>query len=178
MAFRSTRNQGSFRRSGKRRLTEWSICSAPTGFSTIAATSKVILVLVPESNLADVGPATVVRIRGQFSVAPTVDGVDVNMIGAFGMGFVNVVAGALGVTGVPGPHAQCDWGGWMVHQFFNIRWTATTDIGRAFSSREFEIDSKAMRKFESGMSMAWIIENAGGASFDAAVSARVLVKAG
>ncbi len=178
MALRSG-NRNSFVRSrGKKRATEWSICSAPTGFSAVATDAKVLLVLVPESNLADVAPGTVVRTRGEFSVAPNVDGSDANLIGAFGIAFVNTVAGALGVTAIPGPHADCDWGGWLYHRFFNLRWTATTDVGRLYASREFEIDSKAMRKFEAGMSMVWVIESGGGAAFDAAVSARILVKAG
>ena len=177
VAFRSNRNQASFRR-GPKRAVEWSICSAPTGFSAVASDAKIVLVQVPQTALADVGPGTVVRVRGVFSIKPTTEGSSANIVGAFGMGFVNTVAGALGTTAVPGPQQDCDWGGWLVHQFFNQRWNVGTDVGRAWSTIEYPIDSKAMRKFEAGMDMVWVVESGGGSSFDAAVSARLLVKAG
>ena len=177
MPFRKS-NQGSFRRSGARRLTEWSICSAPTGFSVVAAGVKILLVLVPEVTLSAIAPGTVVRVRGAFSILPTNPSVNTAMNGAFGMGFVNGVAGGLGITAVPGPATDCDWGGWFVHQFFNHKWDVTTDIDRHLISTEYMIDSKAMRKFEAGMALAWVVENFGVSSFDAAISARMLVKAG
>ena len=178
MAGRRIVNQGTFRRTGKRRATEWSICSAPTGFSTIGIGLKVILVSIPAATLADVGPATIVRTRGQFSIAPSNAAADTDINGAFGIGFVNEVGGLLGVTGTPGPWTDCDWGGWFVHQFFNMAWEAPTDVGQDYITREFDIDSRAMRKFESGLRLMWVVENGGGSSFKAAVSARMLVKAG
>ena len=178
MAFRSTRNQGSFR-GGKKRLTEWGLCSVPTGFSTIGANTKVALVLFPAATLAPESPATIVRSRLHLSVRPvTGGGADVNMVGAFGCGFVNVVAGALGVTALPGPATDCSWGGWFVWQPIGSAFEFITGSGARLNSTEYVIDSKAMRKFEADMSLVWMIENSTSVAWDAMINGRMLVKAG
>ena len=178
MAFRRSVNQAPFRRVGKKRLTEWSVCSAPTGFSTVTASTKVVLVAVPSATLADVVPATIVRTRGAFSIKPGNPGATTTIHGAFGIGLVNEVAGALGVTGIPGPWSECGWGGWLYHRFFNTFWNFNSASSALYTHIEYEIDSKAMRKVETEQRLMLIIESGGGNSFDAAVSFRMLMKAG
>ena len=181
MAFRSTRNQGSFRRGGKRRQTEWGICSVPTGFTAIAAGAKVILVSVPAATLSPSSPATIVRSRGELSLSPDTGAVDRAISGAFGIGFVNEVAGALGVTGVPGPATDCNWGGWFLWQPFQaeqILITAVGVLGVNVGTIRYPLDSKAMRKFEEEQRLVMVIENTGAVAFRAALSIRHLVKAG
>ena len=178
MAVRRIRNQGSFGRGGKKRLTEWGICSVPAGYSVVAANSKVILVLVPAATLEPESPATIVRSRFLLSIQPPGTTSDRDMVGAFGIGFVNVVVGALGVTALPGPATDCAWGGWFVWQPIGVSFNVATEVGFNLLSREYVIDSKAMRKFESDMSMVMMIENTSGSQFNALINGRMLVKAG
>jgi len=176
--FRRTSNRGSFSR-GRQRQTEWSLCSVPTGYSLIAANTKVLLVLFPVVTLAAESPATIVRTRGTLSVKNVDAAGDNDIAGAFGCGLVNSVAGALGVTGIPGPATNCDWPGWYVWQPFLHSLELVSGVG--FDSnfdREYVIDSKAQRKFEDGQALAWVIENNTAVAFEAAVSLRTLVKAG
>ena len=165
--------------SGKKRLVEWSICSVPTGFSNVAAGAKAIAVLVPTATLADVGPGTVVRTRGEVRIFSDQQIATENQIGAFGMGFVNEVAGALGITGLPGPASQCAWGGWFVHQFFSQQMLFATAAGLEDNRGErYQIDSKAMRKFAADENLVFMIENFGSTGLEFGVSFRMLIKAG
>ena len=166
------------RRAVSRRATEWNICSSPTGFSVGAAGAKTIAVLIPSSTLADIAPATVVRTRCTLSIQSDQTGVSENQVGAFGIGFVNDVAGALGITALPGPAADCGWPGWFVHQWFNQSWLFISGVGVQNRSVSYEIDSKAMRKFESEQAMVAIVENFGTTGLQFAVSFRILTKAG
>ncbi len=178
MAFRS-KNQVSFRGGGKKRLTEWSLCTVPAGYSTAAGNSKLVLVLFTAALLAPDSPATIVRTRLRLSVRPvTGGGADVNLIGAFGCGFVNVVAGALGITALPGPATDCAWGGWFVWQPVVSAFEFITGTGARLNSTDYTIDSKAMRKFESDQSLVFVFENSTSVAYDVAVSGRILVKAG
>ncbi len=179
MAFRQTQNRGSFRGRGSKRLTEWGICSVATGFSSAAAGTKVIAFLAPAAVLEPESPATIVRSRLLLSIRSDQSAATENQMGAFGCGFVNVVAGALGITALPGPATDCAWGGWFVWQPIVQAIRVTTDVG--FDPQyvtQYVIDSKSMRKFESDMSLLWMIENVGAHGFDFAVTGRMLVKAG
>ena len=172
------------RRSGvigstRKRQTEWSLCSVPTGYTSVPAGAKVILVLVPAVTLAADSPSTIVRTRGLLSIESDQRAASESQIGAFGIGFVNVVAGALGITALPGPASECSWGGWFLHQFFSYRVSVTTDIGvEPNFAHPIELDSKAMRKFTEDESLLLMIENFGATGFNAAVSFRMLLKAG
>jgi len=173
-------NQVSFRRGGgKKRLTEWGIGSFPTGVSALAASTKAIAVLVPAANLEPESPATIVRTRLELMIESDQSVAPEAQLGAFAIGFVNVVAGALGITALPGPVTDLAWGGWFVYQPIMQSVRATTNIGFSRWNRTYHIDSKAMRKFESDMSMVWMIENSSAtAGFNFAVGGRILVKAG
>jgi len=177
VAFRQKGNQGTFRRGGPKRLTEWGICTVPTGFSNIVP-GKTILVLVPAATLQPESPATVVRSRFMLSIGSDQSAANEAQVGAFGIGFVNEVAGALGVTGVPGPATDCAWGGWFVWQaFLQENSTGTDQVASSIS--HYVIDSKAMRKFTEDESLVMVIENtAGSDGLRAAVAGRMLVKAG
>ena len=180
MAFRQNRNQVSFSRGGKRRLTEWSLCTSATGFSNISPASKATLVLFPSTIIDPISPATIVRSRIELAVASDQVAATEVQVGAFGVGFVNAVAGTLGVAGIPGPATDCDWGGWFVHQFFNQEFVFGTAVGLHpdFATR-YSIDSKAMRKFHEAEVLVMMIENLSASDgIRVAVSGRFLVKAG
>ncbi len=180
MAFRQNRNQGSFSRRGVKRLTEWGICSVPAGYTTVPAASKILLVLVPAATLSPESPATVVRSRFLLSVISDQTVATEAQVGAFGIGFVNIVAGALGVTGIPGPATDCAWDGWFVWQPIAQQLVVATAVGvEGQFATNYTIDSKAMRKFGEDMSLAMMIENTSGSDgFSALISGRMLIKAG
>ena len=57
--------------------------------------------------------------------------------------------------------SDLEWEGWLWHQFFDIRAVTATiadGVNAAAASQYFEIDSKAMRKFEDGVQLFGITE--------------------
>ena len=164
---------------GPKRLTEWGICTVPTGYSSVAANAKAIAVLVPAATLEPESPATIVRTRLELSIRASDTSSDTNMVGAFGCGLVNVVAGALGITALPGPSTDCTWPGWFVWQPIVTAFQVTTDVGfQGQIDRKYTIDSKSMRKFKSDQSLVFMIENNTAVAWLFAVAGRMLVKAG
>jgi len=90
-------------------------------------------------------------------------GTSIDIIGAFGAGIVSAEALGVGVTALPTPFRDADWGGWMVWQPWAFRFQSDTDVGKEFGSVEFEIDSKAMRKVEPNSAMVFVAESQVGA---------------
>ncbi len=99
------------------------------------------------------------------------------VFGAFGIGLVNVVAGALGITALPGPATHLLWPGWFVWQPFMQRLEFKSAVGiEPGFFKEYVIDSKAMRKVKEDESLMGMLElkTPTGASF--ALTGRILVK--
>ncbi len=163
-----------------KRSTDWQIATFPVGETAVAASTKVLLILVPSTTLGTIAPATIVRTRGIFAIRSDAPGVTELQVGAFGIGLVNDVAGALGVTALPGPSTDALWGGWFVHQFITQANQVNTAIGAdARGVYQYEIDSKAMRKFESDEALVIMVENTSGSfAFTITAGIRFLVKAG
>lgn len=97
------------------------------------------------SGLVATEPVTVVRTRGYFEIqliatAAALDGFN----WAAGVGIVSADAFAVGVTAVPNPFDDIDWGGWLWHQQGAMHNNIAT-IGRE-NVMFFDYDSKAMRK--------------------------------
>ncbi len=163
-----------------KRSTLWAICSVPTGYSTLAFDSKAIAVLVPSSTLLDLVPFTITRTIGRVSIISDQQSVNENQIGAYGMGVVNRVAGALGATGIPGPATDCGWPGWFVFGYITQRFTFVSAVGvEPNMATAYDFDSRAQRKIESEQDLAFMVENFSGAhGLEFAVSFRMLIKAG
>jgi len=167
-------------RGAPKRSTDWFLGVSETGRSTVAAGSNAIVVAVPSSTLALIAPATVVRTYWTQFIESDQAGASEDMIGAFGAGFVNEVAFALGVTGLPGPATQSAWDGWFIHKFFQQRFVFVSGVGfESNGGKTYDIDSKAMRKFEGDEGLVFMLENSS-ASFGISVGTaiRMLVKAG
>ncbi len=166
-------------RGSKKRSTQWAICSVPTGLSVCAASTKCIAVLVPSTTLLDLVPFTITRTIVELHISSDQSGASECQIGALGFGVVNRVAGALGITGLPGPATDCGWPGWFAHRFFTQEFLFITGTGTEEKGREYHIDSRAQRKVETEEDIVAMIEN-----FDAnngiafGVSFRMLLKAG
>ncbi len=164
---------------GSKRSVSWAICSTPTGSSTVNSGQKAIAVLVPSSTLLDLIPFTIVRVRGLVQIHSDQSGAAEDQLGAFGMGIVNDVAGALGITALPGPDTDCGWAGWFVHQFFSESWLFINGTGTQDRGGKYVIDSKAMRKVAAEEDIVFMVEN-GSAAFGLSftVQFRMLLKAG
>ncbi len=179
MAFRSNvRSRVPSR--GARRSTTWSLCSMPGGFSALAANTKAIAVLFPSTTLLDLIPFTIVRTRLLLSIGSDQQAASETIVGAFGAGIVNDVAGALGVTGLPGPTSDCGWAGWFAYQPFLQEFVFGSGVGLEPNfMTQYVIDSKAMRKVAAEEDIVWMIENDNAtAGLRFAIAGRMLIKAG
>ena len=96
--------------------------------------------------------STLVRMRGQLSAWLTSAGSAGDGFNQCAVGFCMVTENAAGVgaTAVPDPIVDSGWDGWMYYRFLgpliSISTTVTPVDGLSF--QQFEIDSKAMRKWK------------------------------
>ena len=74
-----------------------------------------------------------------------------------GIGIATLAAVTAGVASVPTPITEAGWDGWLWHMFFQCRAAGIIDgsamgdtdaVNPTAAAVRFEIDSKAMRKFE------------------------------
>lgn len=156
------------RNRGARRLTEWGGL-ADQGFVSVASAGSTLI-----SSQSFVLPGTIVRSRGNLSITTAFgQGADLDIVGAFGIGLVSSEALAIGITAVPTPFRDADWGGWMVWRAFAGRFEFADATGFRFNSMSFEIDSKAMRKVGANTALVFVAESQAGA-FSIAESIRTL----
>ena len=129
----------SFTRGGPKRLTEWSGL-ADQGYVNVSTTASTLI-----SSVAFEDPGTIVRARGRCSIRPQTVVADLDVVGAFGIGLVSAEALAIGITALPTPQSDADWGGWMVWRSFAYRLEFVDATGTFQIDWGFEVDSKAMR---------------------------------
>ena len=132
--------------------------------------------------LAAESEVTIVRVRGIFrcylNVAAAVgDGFE----GAIGLALVTDEAAAVGATAIPGPLSNEEWDGWMFHHYFDVRTHTTTiadGVNSVGSMFDINIDSKAMRKWNSEQTMVGMIQvvESGTASIVVHARTRMLLK--
>jgi len=140
-----------------RRLTAWSGL-ADQGYVNVASGGATII-----SSIAFNVRGTLIRHRGMVSYRPQAVNADLDMIGAIGVAIVSDQAFAIGVTGVPLPFTNADWGGWMVWRSFSSRWGFNDASGVLYEERSFEVDSKAMRKVRQNETLIFVAESQAGA---------------
>ena len=156
MAARQSRVRGHIGR-GERRKTTW-VGPAIQGFVNVASGGSTII-----SSATNEEPETVVRVRGMVAIEAQSYAADLGITGAFGMGIVSAEAFAIGITAVPKPFANADWGGWLVWRSFGLRFESITQAGVLLASWSMEIDSKAMRKAVANEVLVSVAESQGGA---------------
>ena len=117
------------------------------------------------SSISFEAPGTIVRSRGRISIQPQSYVADLNIVGAFGIGLVSDEAATVGITVIPEPFSDADWGGWMVWQSFALHYEFHDSTGSFLELEAIEIDSKAMRKVEPNSRMVFVAESQGGAFF-------------
>ena len=123
-------------------------------------------------------PFTIVRSRFVIGVESDQTAASESQIGAFGMAVVSDEAVAVGVTAVPTPVTQMASDYWFVHQIFMSSCIVKDATGIDFDvMKNYEIDSKAMRKVDIGQDLVLVAElSAAGAGFAFTVGGRMLVK--
>jgi len=171
MADRVGRLRG-FRRSQKRKTT-WSGLVPQTALTAVAGSAQAIL----ETFTPTVDGMTIVRVRGLFGVVTDQLAASEDMMGAVGLGVVTEQASSIGITAVPHPDTDSDWGGWLWHQYYSAAFLfgdATGFAGDAMA--RFVMDSKAMRKIGLQERLVLVIENSGVRGIQISNSFRVLLK--
>ena len=155
--------------SSQRRKTQWGGLAAQSFIAVSSAGATLI------SSTSFEAPATVVRCRGNISLQPDSFASDANVTGAIGMGVVSAEALGVGVSAVPEPFTDADWGGWMVwHPFsFRVEFVGNTNV--VFPATiSIPIDSKAMRKVEPNEALVFVAESFSGA-YSISEQIRILV---
>jgi len=130
----------------------------------VAPGSSVIVSGITSANAASAGflEGTIMRIRGSVLVpkSTTTPGTG-NVAIAFGIGFITDEAFAVSAVPNPATAAGADWDGWM---FYRTNLAAPLDANAAV------MDSKAMRKWQGGTTLAIIA----GACVDAGSSVGII----
>ena len=152
-----------------KRLSTW-IGLADQAYVAVASGGATII-----SSTVFVEPSTVVRTRGVVSIRTAATSADTSIVGAIGVCFVSEEVLAIGITAVPEPFSDADWGGWFVWRSFAYRFEFGDGTGFHFPGWEFEVDSKAMRKAGSNDAMIVVCESQVGA-LQVASPLRTLIK--
>ena len=98
-------------------------------------------------------------------------------MGAIGLGVVTAQAVAIGITALPKPDTDADWGGWMWHSYYANTIERLSASG--FQHRSLTlipIDTKAMRKIGLNERLVLVIENSGTVGVQVYDSFRILAK--
>ena len=145
----------------------------------ITTTNTAVILGNGQAN-ADNDGLTVIRLRGFFELVLEAasnagDGFD----GALGIGIVSTPAFTIGVTAVPTPLVDIEWEGWMYHQFFSLHSPVALQASTAAANfLRMEIDSKAMRKFDSAETIFAAVDvlEHGTSSISVRLGTRLLLK--
>ncbi len=172
---------GSFRqlRQGQRRATEWGASSTPTVTTNLAANTVLLHQSFTQALLAEVTPATIVRVRGELWVKSDQVAATRTPFGAVGFAVVSEQARAAGVASVPDPSTDALSDLWFLHQFWATDFTFITAAGFQGGSTftRYTFDSKAMRKIVDGNAIVIVIANSAAAGgIDFVMNFRVLFK--
>ena len=169
--FQNRSNRGSVRR-----LTEWTLGPGGSGTNQSSATGSTVL---GSGIQAAVGGLTIVRLRGSMSsylesATSAKDGFHC----ALGIGVVTAEAFAVGITAIPTPITDQAQEIWLYHRFFDLHAAGAAAIDTFQSSIQFEVDSKAMRKWPEPMTIYAALEvvEIGAAVMQTFFESRMLVK--
>jgi len=156
----TTRSRGGFqhRNQSQRRKTAWGEGVGGTGVTSIVATGSSFL---GSSILPGVISSTIIRTRGLFRMfLRTATAAGDGFQGAFGIGLASAAAIAAGVSSVPTPVTENDWDGWLFHHMVGVHSaSAGSEVAdQPAAEYSFEVDSKAMRRFEPEMGVYAMVE--------------------
>ena len=154
------RGRSSFRVLGRgaRRKVTWGISAFTTAYTTLPAASAIFAQVFDPRLLGNVASieSTIVRVRGILSVRSDQASVVEEQFGSLGFIIISDAQASVGITSIPIPQTDGAEDGWFV-------WVPFMQDGIQGSankgSNEYVIESKAMRKLESGTQMAVVVEN-------------------
>ncbi len=149
---------------GPKRQVTW-IGPADQGVVAVASGASAILAFFAPGDVSMVKP-TIVRTRGILDVQLQTYAADLTIGGAFGLCVVSDEAVVAGAASIPRPFDDAGWDGWFVWQAFSGHFDVTTDVGRVGldgGSRQYEIDSKSMRKVNDNETVVLMVESQTGA---------------
>ena len=165
---------------GQRRPVSWAVGPQDAG-GTISTSGKTIWSSSISESVAD--EKTIVRIRGGGRILlKTAAAAGDGFLVALGICVAESVAATLGVTALPGPLTDSDWDGWMWHKVLfcqSVTATIADGVNASSASVQYDIDSKAMRKWDQGAQLViGMIETTelGTASMEHNASSRMLLK--
>ena len=161
------------RTGGPKRQVTW-VAPADQGFVSVGGGAKILVASFTPFAFGMVKP-TVVRTRGEVSIKPSAFGVDVDIVGAYGMGVVSDQALAAGVTSIPGPWTDADWDGWFVWRSYSYHLEFTSGTGVRIISEQYTVDSKAMRKVSDNETVVIVAESQA-VAFEISMPVRMLLK--
>ncbi len=182
--FRGTRSPRSFARS-QRRQTSWELGPGGAAVTTVNVSGVSFLNSVIAPNVAGL---TMIRIRGEFNWAlQTAAAQGDGFQGAFGIGIATTAAVTAGIASVPTPITEMGAENWLYHRIISIHAggiiaqgvSADEDqVNSTWAAQRFEVDTKAMRKFDDEMSIyaAFEVTEIGTAEADIFFDSRSLVK--
>ncbi len=161
-----------------RRATSWVDGVGGTAVTDIAASSVQFL---GNALVGVVEGLTVVRIRGLFRCWLTLaTAANDGFSGAVGIGIAATTAVAQSIGAVPTPITEMDSDNWLWYQTFSVfnPVVSSTELTAPVMAFTAEIDSKAMRKFPTNMSLyaAFEVVEVGTATMSMSLDSRVLVK--
>ena len=148
----------SLRSPSRRRSTHWGF--GPGDNAVNAITGDGVTFLGSGIILSTETQATIVRLRGSLVAYLTAtSAANDGFHCAIGVGLVSDEAFAVGVASIPGPLTEADNEIWMYHRFFDIHSpTATLASADVSQSVAFEVDSKAMRKWDDDKTLVAMLE--------------------
>ena len=170
-----------------KRSTGWA--QGPGGEANTTVTSSSIQIL-GSGVVTILGKVTLIRTRGELSFALSAATAGANGFAcAFGIAVLTTPAFSAGTGSIPGPITEMDWDGWLYHRFFNclsnapITNAASEDVDAMLpvaAAVRFEVDSKAMRKFDEDETIAAVFESVeiGTATGNLMFNSRMLFKLG
>jgi len=105
-------------------------------------------------------PTTLRRLHGLLNWTSDQVAASEQPFGAFGVCVVSDDAFAAGAASIPGPFTDSDSDLWVLHKYIFTDFTVATAIGvQARGGNQYELSSKAMRKFTPDETVAVMIEN-------------------
>jgi len=174
------RLRGSFpaRARSQRRRSAWDAGPGGTAVTSLSNNTPAFLgsAVTPTAGAA---PLTVVRIRGQVDVMLTLataagDGWQ----GAIGIGLATTAAVVAGISSVPTPTTEQGDENWLWWHVFSVHnpLVSSSELNGMGAYQRIEIDTKAMRKFDDGMSIYAAINQVetGTATMDVFLDTRML----
>ena len=96
---------------------DWSASSNQTSLLIIAGSTAVL----DESFTPIVGGETIIRTRGMLSYGSDQLAAQEIQLGAMGIAVVTAQAVSVGITAILHPATDAAWGGWLVHQWIQLR---------------------------------------------------------